>query len=945
MKISKILIVTLLMTLCIALAANAQVTPTKTITMYWNKLCGYNPASDDVRRMSVSLDGQTIITLNKGINKAQIWHGRSGVIWNKMAESGPKGPDSLNMTGVSGGTFAISDGGFTQDGAFIVCNLFTATTHNLKVYIWDTVTTAPRVIYDAIPAPSPRNGDGLAVMGRLSDNTAKVIVVGNNAASRPVVLTTADKGRTWTATILANPVHAQTVQFDSTGAFWCTRYAAGTPLQKYNPDGSIAGAAPPNRIPHPYAFGGLYLDEANGLIYGAGIRENNPVRVFDVATGALIASSTEPILLGGFTTSGGVANGSACVKGLPDGTILVGSERNGIARMRLVNVITADGAGNTPTTTNTIQAAITAYNVGGPLAAYKPLMIAVDPTVTFDESIDLNNGAAWNGKIAGDLLIKSAVPGTNAVIKLRKGPSSNDAIWIAQETNNIMFKDLVLCPSLQAPLFTGNVAMIRMDQNTAESVINWVELYNVVQTDIAVGGEPMVKTKAEAIAMTAAGPPPPTGSTVGTASQHISLYTDAGESMSLLLDNCVSYASKGMGWRFYPHGVSGESLIVNNGFVAWTTHGQPCTFGNSALRILCGTAAVQKYVTVTGDDAGAGPSKCTAFIEPAYHALYNSTSAAKFITKINNLLVWSSRTGDAANIPRSVSSSSGVCMPMISDCIFKNQNNVNVVVQTVGATPGSAPYVWERNTFFTNGNALLGTAKGAQWPEYQTITLRDCIFAGPGTKLGIAGTHAGAYAENCAWVTEGPSAIGARGVIDSDTNSINWDPIFKDNSPTSFTKSSFMDVQNYGYKGKAAGGANLAGGADWIGGFNPAIQLRDADDAADVAAIDFGTCDTNTTTTKTFKIKNLGPGSPLAVAGSVIVTGAPYTIDSGDGAANLGVNGTATIVVAFRPTVDGTYNDTLRITSDSGGAPAAQLNIPITGIAYTTSVTDWKLIK
>jgi len=65
MKISKILIVTLLMTLCIALAANAQVTPTKTITMYWNKLCGYNPASDDVRRMSVSSTGRRLLPLTK----------------------------------------------------------------------------------------------------------------------------------------------------------------------------------------------------------------------------------------------------------------------------------------------------------------------------------------------------------------------------------------------------------------------------------------------------------------------------------------------------------------------------------------------------------------------------------------------------------------------------------------------------------------------------------------------------------------------------------------------------------------------------------------------------------------------------------------------------------------------------------------------------------------
>lgn len=943
MKISKILIVAFLLTLCCAFVANAQVTPSKTITMYWNKLCGYNPASDDVRRMAVSLDGQTIISINKGVTKAQIFHGRSGIAWNKMAESGPTGPDSLNMTGVTGGTYTISDGGFTQDGAFIACNLFTnPATHTLKVYIWDTVTTAPRVIYNAVPGTSPRNGDGLAVMGKLSDNTAKVIIVGNNATCKPVVLTTADNGRNWTPTILVNSVQGQTIQFDSTGAFWCTRYAAGSPFQKYNPDGTSAGTTPPNRIPHTYAFGGLYLDEAKGLMYGAGIR-GDLVRVFDVATGALVASATETITAGGFVT--GTANGSACVKGLPDGTILAGSERNGIARMRLVNQITANGVGGTVTTTDTIQAAITGFNVGGPLAAYAPLMIAVDPTFTFDEAISLNDGIGFNGNLAGDLLIKSLVPGTKAHIKLRKGPSSADAIWIAQDIENIMFKDLILYPSLQAPLYTGTGAMIRMDQNAAEPVLNWVELYNVVQTDILVGGAPMVTDKASCIALTAAGAPPASGSTLGNGAHHISHYTDANESMCLLVDNCVSYASKGFGYRAYQYGVAGESLIVNNCIVSWTCPAlAPGSY--AAIRMASaptGITGLLKYATITGDDAGAGPDKCTALLQPNYHAFYNSCTTEKYIQKFTNVMVYATRpTGTAA---RGISTSSGCSTPMISDCIFKTTPGIPVVAQFVGATAGSAPYLWERNTYATSTNAILSTAVGTQWPALQSVTLRDSIFSGAGTKLAI-GTNASAiYAENCAFVTEGPDAIGDVGVFTTNTNSIGWAPIYKDNSDTSYTKASFMDIQNYGYKGKATAAANLAGGADWIGGMNPAIQIRDAADAVDVAAIDFGNCETGTTTTIAIKIKNLGPGSPVAVASSVIVTGAPYSVDSGAGAVNVGLVGSADVVIGFRPTADGTYNDVLRITSDSGGVPATILNIPITGVGFTTSVADWKLFK
>lgn len=898
--------------------------PPQTLTMYWNKMCGFSAAADQVRRVAVSPDGQTIAAVRTNTARVELWDARSGIAWDKTAESGPTGIGFLNTTGVSGGTFATSGGGFTADGAFVACNLVTNNTTPLKVYIWDTLTTSPRTILNEVISTSARTGDGLAVIGSLSDNSAKIYVCGNNAGAKVVVLTTADNGRTWSSYVTPNSVHAQNLSPASDGTFWGARYAAGLGFQRYNADGSVAGAVPPNKIAYAGSAGGIYYDEAADLLYAMGIRLDT-LKVFQVSTGALVATATENQIAGGFTT--GTANGSSSVVKLADGSVIAASERNGLARYRLAYSILANGVGHVANTTDTIQAAITAYNVGGPLAAYKPLLIQCDPTVTFDESISLNDGVGFNGAIAGDLIIRSAVPGTKAAIALRKGPSSADAIWIAQNTANVVFKDLLLYPSLQAPLYTGTGAMIRMDQNTPESVLNWVELYNIVQTDIAVGGAPMVTSKAEAIAAVAAGAPPASGSTLSNGAHHISHYTDANESMCLLVDNCVSYASKGFGYRAYQYGVAGESLKVNNCLVAWTTPAMvPGSY--AAIRMASTATGAAKFVTITGDDAGAGPANCTALIEPNYHAFYNSTTAAKYIQKFSNVMVYFSRSGGTPS--RAMSTSSGCSTPMISDCIFNVAANANIVTQFVGAAVGSAPYVWERNTLHQtiSGNAILATAKGTQWPEAQSVTLRDSIFSGPGTKIAIGTNATSIDAVNCAFVTQGPNAIGATGVLTTNVNSIPYDPIYAD--PTVSSSAAFMDVRSPLYAGKSSTAGNLAGGADYLGDASPAVC------SVDPISHDFGSLTVgDPATTFTFVVGNTG-GQTMYITGNTINGSADFTVLKGL-AASLAVGSTDTLAILYTPNSKGLQTANVEIAASILGSPKL---VPVqgTGLAPTINV-------
>ena len=70
----------------------------------------------------------------------------------------------LNVTGISGGTFAANMVAVGLDGAVYVGNLTTAAGTNFKVYRWANDAAAPTVAYDGAPG-MPRIGDSFAIFG------------------------------------------------------------------------------------------------------------------------------------------------------------------------------------------------------------------------------------------------------------------------------------------------------------------------------------------------------------------------------------------------------------------------------------------------------------------------------------------------------------------------------------------------------------------------------------------------------------------------------------------------------------------------------------------------------------------------------------------------------------------------------------------------------------
>lgn len=116
-------------------------------------------------------------------------------------------PKLLNLAGVTGGTFIISQIRCAADGAIYAANLTTASpTNPFKVYRWDNEDAAPFVVYSGNPgnATLVRWGDTFNVRG--AGNTTQLIAgagaPGGTTYPHAAIFTTTDEGVNFTSTLL-----------------------------------------------------------------------------------------------------------------------------------------------------------------------------------------------------------------------------------------------------------------------------------------------------------------------------------------------------------------------------------------------------------------------------------------------------------------------------------------------------------------------------------------------------------------------------------------------------------------------------------------------------------------------------------------------------------------------------------------------------------------------
>jgi hypothetical protein len=126
----------------------------------------YIGTSSNVRGMGVGTfesEKVVVIPTREGGNAVKLLKAIDGTEWK-----------NLNVTGITGGTFAISDAGVTMDGKILVANMVMSAAAVFKVYRWDNSTDAPTVAISYTLTVAHRIGDHITVKGSIADGSAKV---------------------------------------------------------------------------------------------------------------------------------------------------------------------------------------------------------------------------------------------------------------------------------------------------------------------------------------------------------------------------------------------------------------------------------------------------------------------------------------------------------------------------------------------------------------------------------------------------------------------------------------------------------------------------------------------------------------------------------------------------------------------------------------------------
>ncbi len=207
------------------------------ITTLWEKSAAQNtlPSWFDVTNSTRALSfgkGHVYIASRNGGNFIYIYDAANG--------------DSLGLldnTGISGGTYAISDVGVSSDGVIFVCNLTTnGSTSAFKVYSYATESSAPASVINYTSTSAARLGDKFTVEGSTADNS--VVIWAASANTKELYkFTTADNGATFSGTVIDLPSLTGTsfgsasVSPISGGYFYYN--ATGQNVQKFQANGTV----------------------------------------------------------------------------------------------------------------------------------------------------------------------------------------------------------------------------------------------------------------------------------------------------------------------------------------------------------------------------------------------------------------------------------------------------------------------------------------------------------------------------------------------------------------------------------------------------------------------------------------------------------------------------------------------------------------------------------
>lgn len=243
----------------------------------------------------------------------------------------------LDNSGITGGTYHVSDVGVSQDGVIFVCNLAVGGT--FKVYKWTDETVAPVEVI-AYDATGKRLGDKMTVTGSAADNSLAIWAASANS-NQVVKFSTTDNGATFTADMVDIGMTGGSASVDlvpgGSGDFYYN--ATGKHVFKFTATGTQLGEVPgtvvstgSNAIRFITTTGNL--EYVVTFQYGAG---NENARVVKVPNGELANAASYSLTPSLGSNSNANGTGDVAVKDNGDGTfnIFVLSTNNGLGAYKI----------------------------------------------------------------------------------------------------------------------------------------------------------------------------------------------------------------------------------------------------------------------------------------------------------------------------------------------------------------------------------------------------------------------------------------------------------------------------------------------------------------------------------------------------------------------------------------------------------------------------------
>jgi hypothetical protein len=218
--------------------------------------------------------------------------------------------DSLNTTGITGGTFALNDIEVTNEGVVYAANLCTnsGSDTTFKIYRWASESATPTVAYSGRPGTA-RVGDVFDVAG---SGNGTVIYASGNAASSVIQRFTTANGVDFTLGapigIVGQEAGAGIAQVTPGGNAYISRFATGNKINLVNTSGTVLDSI--NSTASGASTGDLHYFALGAKRYiavaPAGSTNNDPARLLDVTT-----SGTAATLVDSTGDLGNFANGNA----------------------------------------------------------------------------------------------------------------------------------------------------------------------------------------------------------------------------------------------------------------------------------------------------------------------------------------------------------------------------------------------------------------------------------------------------------------------------------------------------------------------------------------------------------------------------------------------------------------------------------------------------------